>query len=328
MERLVQAKPVLLQIILESDLKTLLSLRLTGKATYDLITAYETSISKCVARRTFSNEILLIRPDGHPEPSVNWLLEVQYRATVVPELSALAVENERRVLRGFAMMALNIPSWDPRGDELRARVDNGWYILWHLSDIAVVAQAADRAAEPRRYLGLGPRQNVLARKQEAEVLARRLAFLAQLSPSQVEDYHIMHYYMAGAFDNSDLCDLGKPGDFDWPGALFNRGSSWLNWYVLRTGPRLFIQAWHRGAALEAVVRAVKDEWSIRSNRRVSIEQYSARQILRTFRDQERANGQNGLDWVENFVCQYWEKVQVAGDYGLVESTTGVYLTIK
>ncbi|KAI9724368.1 MAG: hypothetical protein M1812_000436 [Candelaria pacifica] len=318
MEQLVQAKPILLQIILESDLKTLLSLRLTSKAIYDLISAYEASISKCVAKRTFSNPILLLRPDGYPEPSVNWLLQLQHQVLVVPRLSMLAVDHQRSFWR-FLSEPMSIPAFDPRGDELRMRVDNGLYILWHISNIAVSTQAVDRAIEPRRYLGLGPRQNRLVRKQEAKVLSKRRAFFAQLDPCQAEDYEIMHVFMAAAFDNSTLCDLTPE---DW--GQFNRGLSWLNWYVFRIGPRLFVEAWGSESGRKTVAQRIKDEWNGRSSKRAEIERRSAWQFHCKVRYE--MNGR-GLNWACDFCMDYWEKKRLAGEPGHPGQTMGVRLSI-
>ncbi|KAI9765956.1 MAG: hypothetical protein M1835_007277 [Candelina submexicana] len=323
MERLVQAKPILLQVILESDLKTLLSLRLTSKAIYDLITAYETSISKCVAGRTFSNPILLLRPNNHPEPSIKWLLQLQHRTLVAPRLSTLAVDHQRYYWR-FSGQAMSIPAFDPRGDELRMRVDSGLYILWHLSDIAVVTQALDRTIEPSRYLGLGPRQNRLVRKQEAEVHSKRLALLAQLDPSQAQDFEIMHSFMGAAFDNSNLCDLNP---LDW--GLFNGGLSWLYWYTLRIGPRLFVQAWESESSREMVVQNIKDEWKIRSKKRADIERSYAHRFHLRIQRKVYANGLSGVTWAGDFITDYWEKRRLAGDIDVhqLSDTAGVRLSI-
>ncbi len=311
MEQLIQAKPILLQVIFESDLKTLLSLRLTSKAIYDLITAYEASISKCVAERCFPNPTLLLRPPGCWEPSIKWLLELQHRATVVPRLSALVVDYNQPGFVGYN----SIPAWDPKGDDLRARVNNGWYILWYLSDIAEFTQAAERMVEPRRYFGLGPRQITLVHKEEAEILARRLEFLDKLELGQMEDYDILHSFLTAAFQYSNLCDLTESGWGYRNGTLppsFYRGDSWLYWYVLRVGPRLFSQAWGSDFENDTAIGNIRDEWRARSRKRIGIERSFAQPIRRKF--QVGVWDSLCYRWVSEFIDGYWHNRSAAGGY--------------
>ncbi|KAI9699785.1 MAG: hypothetical protein M1836_002820 [Candelina mexicana] len=271
MNRLPQTPTILLHIIQQTDLPTLLSLRLTNHSIYDLIASYEVSISTAVANCTFPNRVLKLRPRNTPSPSIKWLVQLQHRATIGPPVAALLVDLRPRG-RG-SRIGYGIPAYDPCGDELRARVENGWYVFWHLSDIALGVEKEAATKEPKRFLGLRPREVTVVRKQEEEVKKRRIEFLGILGESDVVDYDIMFNFLAGPFLDSELSDLNGGGASYHDGHLFpafGRRDSWLNWWVLRVGPVPLVRAW-KGLGKSDVVREVEKEWASRSKTRIRIE---------------------------------------------------------
>ncbi|KAI9719093.1 MAG: hypothetical protein M1812_003723 [Candelaria pacifica] len=294
MDRLFESKTTLLQVIQQCDLDTIFNLRLTSRSTYKLISTYEVSISAAVANRTFPNAVLKLRPQNNPPPSIKWLVQLYHRATIGSAVAALLVDL-RPLGRGGRVM-FGIPAYDPYGDALRERVENGWYVFWHLSDIALDVGREEVAKEPRRFLGFRPREIKVVRKQEEEIKKRRIEFLKTLEEANVVDYDIMFNFLAGSFLGSELCDLNGGGASYRDGHLFpafGRRDSWLNWWVLRVGPPPLVRAW-KGLGKDYVIRQIREEWASRSKTRVQIE----RDAGESFHDEVKiVVGSQGRDYI-------------------------------
>ena len=92
MDYLTSNTAIYLLIIQQSDIPTLLNLRLVNRATHDLIAAYEASLSTFIAGRNFENRLLLLRPKNHPPPSIRWLLSLQQRQDLSIHLAAISTD--------------------------------------------------------------------------------------------------------------------------------------------------------------------------------------------------------------------------------------------
>jgi len=117
-----------LQIIQYSSVATLKTLRLTSRSIYDLISAYEFSISRCIPRRELIEyAIQRFRPYHDCKMSLKSLFCIESRQRRARWLSDLVLQKyEERFERDVGMA----------NDQARAHVGNGWAILWQMTDIA------------------------------------------------------------------------------------------------------------------------------------------------------------------------------------------------
>ena len=134
---------------------------------------------------------------------------------------------------------------------------NGWRVLQHLSSISEEVYNLDardvlksttnfawRLVHPARY------KFEVFRQREDMILGRRLRFINAIPDAMARDYKLMFMLLSSAFRTS-ISNYGedhKPWIFDWSMGidgqrLLRRGNSWLTWFVLHEGPRLFWQQW-------------------------------------------------------------------------------------
>ncbi|KAJ8108213.1 hypothetical protein OPT61_g8334 [Boeremia exigua] len=149
-----------------------------------------------------------------------------------------------------------IPAEDAYGDELRARIANGWRVLDRLQDISRRVHGSDASDGCKSVSNRGIRRICPSRKLEVSrqterlVLERRLAFIESLPVQCAQDYKLMFMLLSSAFRTS-ISNVGehhKPWVFDWGSGidgqrLFRKGSSWLAWFVLAEGSDLFWKQW-------------------------------------------------------------------------------------
>ncbi|KAI9871160.1 MAG: hypothetical protein M1830_003252 [Pleopsidium flavum] len=308
MDGLARTPTILLEITQLSDISTLLNLRLAKRAIWWLISTYEASISIAIAEHSFPIHLRRLQPPHHRGPTVKWLLELRRREIIARRLSAVSVEN------GFGWVYCGVCGQDDFGDPLRKRVENGWYILWHLSDIAETVESSERDVEPRQFLGLRPRQITLVRKFEAIILSQRLEFLQQLTPHDVEDYNLMHFFMGGSFQRSWLCDLGY--DIGMGHRAVGRKDSWLNWFLLRLGPRFFDGLWTETPGRAEVVDYIEKEWKARSKKRIRIERDAGIAVNWEMRRGKKHYMHSHLDWLRDFYKEHNKQLLRRDEMGL------------
>ncbi|KAJ4368491.1 hypothetical protein N0V86_009396 [Didymella sp. IMI 355093] len=146
-----------------------------------------------------------------------------------------------------------IPAEDAYGDELRARIANGWRVLYRLTSISTFAS---QVGDPKPANDLvfrllyPPRKLETSRQKDNFILEQRLRYIDSMPIQDAKDYKLMFMLLSSAFRTS-MSNVGeehKPWAFDWGSGidgqrLFRKGSSWLAWFVLAEGPRLFYSQW-------------------------------------------------------------------------------------
>ncbi|KAF3039700.1 hypothetical protein E8E12_003254 [Didymella heteroderae] len=147
-----------------------------------------------------------------------------------------------------------IPAEDAYGDELRARIANGWRVLYRLTSISTFASHMDdpKPTNDLMIRVLCPSRRLdVSRQKEDFILQERLKYINDSKPIQdAKDYKLMFMLLSSAFRTS-MSNIGeehKPWAFDWGSGidgqrLFRKGSSWLAWFVLTEGPHLFYSQW-------------------------------------------------------------------------------------
>ena len=241
---------ILILVFAQCQIDELLTLRLTGRRAECLIREYIASIAPSVACSTFpdSERLLLNRPARY---SISWLKEL------IPQQLASILVDRHRIAHNWAQQRYGIPAEDDYGDELRARVANGWRVLRRLSKIsqdvyAQPAPVAPRSAASLAHRIIHPSRTRMEERQqkEDEILAKRLAYIADMPAQLAKDYKLMFMLLSSVFRTaiSNVGEDYKPWVFDWGSGidgqrLFRKGNSWLAWFVLAEGPALFWAQW-------------------------------------------------------------------------------------
>lgn len=243
---------ILILILSHCRIDALLAFRLTNSETRHLIDRYVATIAPCVARSTFPESERLLLPPAGPA-SLRWLTGLVPR-----HLAAILVDRHQTA---FELMRARygILAEDPAGDELRARVTNGWYVHYALSKIS---REVFDAAEPTSSKSKSPIDVVnkiihgsrlkieTLQAKEDVILHERLKYLVQLPSQLAKDYCLMITMLSAIF-NTSTTNIGPEYPswvFDWGGGIdgqreFRKGDSWLLHFVLHQGPDMFWQQW-------------------------------------------------------------------------------------
>ena len=293
---------VMLQVILESDVSTLKSLRLVNRSTYNLIAAYEHSICTNITERRFSPSIVSrFYPRLSLGSSLKLLFLLEHRVQTAGWLSGVAVEKYHEDYdcygyncQGHDCCCGNIGVTEQRGDRVRYHVDIGWSVLWHLRDIAEERENTHGLGRPEPCGQRAPRTRGYksVRALESEILSEQLEFVNGLSYDERADYSLMRFFVGCAFANRVFEDH-RPEHFDvdieseaptigyhelGPGDRFRKSNSWLNWLVLREGPCFFERAWRSRSGNQECLKYITTQWSTRSPEQLLIECAAARRV--------------------------------------------------
>jgi hypothetical protein len=249
---------ILIAILSQCHIHDIFALRVTSSTFLNVFSTYSAHIIPSVARCTFPRSKLLLQPPTTPAGyTFTWLKD-----RIPLQLAAVLVDRHRFVHgnTGWAMFPTGIPAEDFLGSRLRMKVANGWRILGRLSNIA--NEVCDLDA--KEILSMSNKKSawILSRtsRYEAEttrlreelVLQRRLQFVDSISVQDAQDYLMMFTLLSGAWrvrkpDKSGLkpnpvwpFDFGR--GIDAPRTI-RLGESWVTWFILREGPRLFWEQW-------------------------------------------------------------------------------------
>ncbi|KAF2852544.1 hypothetical protein T440DRAFT_466681 [Plenodomus tracheiphilus IPT5] len=253
--RCVVPEDILLQIISRCCINGLLTFRLTNKRTRALIDNYIATLAPAVARSTFPQSELLLAPlDSRRQYTLRWLVGL------IPRQLAAIVVDQHRVGFDLSYARYGIDAEDPAGDELRRRVTTGWYILqevYALSEDAPSKASLPKDSRDRLYkakiLEMFHKSQVdveYLKEREDIILERRLLYLETLSVQDVKDFKLMMTMLSYVF-NLSRKNIGpeyEPWVFDWDGGIdrqrdFRKGKSWLTWFVLSQGYKMFWDQW-------------------------------------------------------------------------------------
>lgn len=272
----------LLLIVQELTIDDFFSLRQTNRALCTLISSFEQATTLAVAKRTFPNARLLLRPPQDGRYTIQWL-----KGLIPKQLAAIVVDRyrfglegamgQRRGRPGTKWPPYGIPAEDLLGDHFRARIGRGWCVFKTFSNIsqAVYAMHATEIPRlpirlwlPRLKLGHSNPELMLIRRLERLILERRLRYLRSLARADVTNYYLLRGLLRSAFltkHDMDPISLfgpyrtfdGKPEPpeddyFDWGGdrrrsVLELSSQSWVDWFILHKGPTLFWKQWRRNS---------------------------------------------------------------------------------
>jgi hypothetical protein len=237
---------ILILIYSACTVEALVALRLTDRRSKDLISEYINTIAPLAAHTSFPgcSNLLLHRPLRY---TVQWL-----RDLIPCQLAAILVDRHR-IAHDSMQQRYGIPAEDTHGDELRARIANGWRVLYRLTSISTFVPHADDPKPTNDLVTrlLCPLRRLdMHRQRDNFVLEQRLKYIDSMPIQDAKDYKLMFMLLSSAFRTS-MSNVGeehKPWAFDWGSGidgqrLFRKGSSWLAWFVLTEGPGLFYSQW-------------------------------------------------------------------------------------
>ncbi|KZM25804.1 uncharacterized protein EKO05_0002567 [Ascochyta rabiei] len=295
---------ILILILSACHVDDLLTLRQTSRRARSLISEYTNTIAPSVARTTFpqNHNLLAHRPLRY---TVQWLEDL------IPRQLAAILVDRHRIAHDFTQQRYGIPAEDTYGDELRARIANGWRVLRRLADIAKTVHSSSApdtwwpASEFSLRLMCPSRKLEQSRQKEDAILKRRLAYIESIPLQDAKDYKLMFMLLSSSFRTS-ISNIGedhKPWVFDWGSGidgqrLFRKGNSWLSWFVLAEGPDLFWKQWwtlpHNSPSARHYIRdRAVDVWARTPRRLADHQRDHARKI------QEAVN--NSADVCTDFV---------------------------
>ncbi|KAH7347101.1 hypothetical protein BKA66DRAFT_477825 [Pyrenochaeta sp. MPI-SDFR-AT-0127] len=243
---------ILISIFSQCRIDEILAWRLTHARARSLIDEYMATIAPAVALATFPHSDRLIRPlEGSTKYNFRWL-----KGLIPRQLAALLVDRHR-IADEWMQSRYGIPAEDPFGDELRARVTNGWCVLRSLSNISREvhgtpaksllgsrADIANKLLRPSRF-----KLEALVAKEDI-ILSKRLDHIRSLPVQHAKDYKLMMALLSATFSTS-ISNVGaefEPWIFDWGDGIdgqraFRKGQTWLASFVLAQGPDLFWMQW-------------------------------------------------------------------------------------
>lgn len=292
---------ILILICSQCSIDRLLALRLTDRRLESLISEYISTIAPSVARTTFprSHNLLLHRPLRY---TVRWLKDL------VPQQLAAILVDRHRIAHDFTQQRYGIPAEDAYGDELRARVANGWRVLSRLTNISRKIHSLDAPDTSRPASEFALRRLCPSRKfehdrrKEDQILERRLAYIDSMPSQDTKDYKLMFMLLSSSFRTS-ISNAGedhKPWVFDWGNGidgqrLFRKGTSWLAWFVLAEGPNLFWNQWwtlpnNSSNARNYIRDRAVDAWAATSQKLVDHQRGHAREIQEAINNKADVSG--------------------------------------
>ncbi|KAK7190522.1 hypothetical protein DPSP01_005255 [Paraphaeosphaeria sporulosa] len=254
---------VLILILSQCRIDEVFALRGTCATFRNVFSRYSAHIIPSVAQCTFPGSKLLLEPPIAPSGyNLTWLKE-----RIPQQLAAILVDRHRFIFEEQPMgPRIGIAAEDALGTVFRGRVASGWRILGRLSNISskiyrldakdVLSMSDKKAtwltAHTSRY------ESETVRLREELVLQRRLQLIETISVHEAEDYIMMFMLLSGAWrvgkssrQQSTVKSVSKknptwPFDFghgiDAP-RMIRKGESWVTWFILHQGPRLFWEQW-------------------------------------------------------------------------------------
>ncbi|KAF9732699.1 hypothetical protein PMIN01_09557 [Paraphaeosphaeria minitans] len=254
---------VLIAVLFQCRIDEIFALRGTCSIFRNVFSTYSVHIIPSVARCTFPGSKLLLEPPTAPsEYNLTWLKE-----RIPLQLATILVDKHRLIFEEQPMgPRVGIAAEDALGTVFRSRVANGWRVLGRLSIISsdiykldaqdILSMSNKKATwlmvHTSRY------EAEVVRLREELVLQRRLQSIETISMHEAEDYIMMFMLLSGAWrvgkrprQLSTVASVSKkdptwPFDFghgiDAP-RMIRKGESWVTWFILRQGPRLFWEQW-------------------------------------------------------------------------------------
>lgn len=189
MHSIFQTTPVLLQIIDYLDVPTLLSLRLVNTSINGVISNYESSIAKSIAKTLCTKGEYERLSERHPStlPDLKYFIQLD----LSHRLAIIAIASHQQPRLGDSVFE-GIPPDDDLGDEIRHKVQHGFMIIYALSQM--YKQVSKLHSEPRhrkftlKSLAGGPTSTQKA--SESELLRQWLEYVPQLSKADAVDLFV------------------------------------------------------------------------------------------------------------------------------------------
>lgn len=234
---------ILLVILAQCRIDELLALRLTAHALENLIKRHISTIAPSVARSTFpESRLLLTPPQNCSQYTLQWLLGLIPR-----HLAAILVDRTYYASHPSYsdQDVAGIPAEDPFGDELRARVTNGWRVLHRLSMISqsiptdYVVQPSDCLPLKSHHIGLAE-ENTRPSRREHLILKHQLSYVNQLPLQLIRDFFLLRDMLDGSWNFIDRVSEGDQG-YDISMKFSNK--LWLWWFTTQVGLSIWWKQW-------------------------------------------------------------------------------------
>jgi hypothetical protein len=172
-----------------------------------------------VARQTFPNAVRLLERPLEGNYTFSWL------KGLIPKQLAAVLVDRHRFAHDWGDNRYGIPAEDPFGDDLRARVANGWHVLQKLSAISqdVYKIKPGNLGLSTKELGFAlfsPTRFRFSVVEARERLAmeRRQKYIESSSESSAKDYKLMFLLLSSVFRMSLVTNYIEeyiPWIFDW-----------------------------------------------------------------------------------------------------------------
>lgn len=237
---------ILILIVSRCCIDELLALNIVHPRLHSIIADYSLTIAPAVARATFpqSERLLRLPEDGSPR-NLAWLQDL------IPQQLAAILVDKHRVADKWAHPRYGIPAEDPFGDGLRARVANGWRVLWRLWRVSQEVNSTYMKISLKDKLLRPSRSKVESLlSKENTTLEQRIECVKSLPEQHVKDYKLLFTLLSAGFSTSiaNVGDTFEPWIFDSGDGIdaqrtVRRGHSWMTWFILSEGPRLFWKQW-------------------------------------------------------------------------------------
>ncbi|KAL8719643.1 MAG: hypothetical protein Q9225_003365 [Loekoesia sp. 1 TL-2023] len=276
MDRFFGTPPVLLYVIDFLDVPSLLNFRSVNKSVNGLISCYQSSIAKHVARNLCPKENVEELSDYHPATLKD--LTHFVRLSLARDLAIKAVASDQVPRIDWPAMK-GVPPDDELGVEVRQRVQNGLIIISMLSSIhkRVVVQSSKTNTKGQTRIKAMCSQEAT----EKELLRRYQEYLDPLTAADIVDLNIALWCIQGktSFDHQ-----AKGGSRDlWVEVMADReieAIHWLTYHLARNGLDLIDSLWSENQTIAGKAKAkIQADIKTKSRKVINMESSTFRRLL-------------------------------------------------
>lgn len=280
--------PLILAIILESDVSTLKRLRLVSRGFYALIETYGKSINAKLSHSLYSNDLIeCFTLAWHEECAVEALFDIDRRIRIARWMAALALKHTRHLVGP-------LQDWmqDPLCDaflvfnelDMWNHITMGLGIMWRLAELgreqrhdSTVHNGLQASTAPVELLEQDLRSmawldNTISQAQITHI--RNLAEMRRICLCFALEFCVRELFAQRyLFDEYD-----EYGKLNIPKPQVTAKYTWAKWFVLRSGPDFIARAWKSADDKAVCGRLLVDELQRRSLDQIEIEISTAEQL--------------------------------------------------
>ncbi|KAI4141554.1 MAG: hypothetical protein L6R39_005282 [Caloplaca ligustica] len=278
-----QTATVLLHVIDHLDVPSLLNLRLVNKPINSLISCYESSIAKSLARNLCPDSEKPKLADYQPSSLRDLIFVV--RLNLARKLATEAVSSQQVPRIGESTLE-GVPADDDLGDEIRQKVQHGLMVISELSHIhKEVTRTLPKTNRWRVGISHFSGPTSVRRANERELLRRWQEYMNGLPTDDIVDFSVALWCVNGklTFDNRATATSAAL----WNNVMADReieAIQWTTYHLARKGLGFIENLWSQDQSIAQHAKAkIQTDIKQRSSKWFNLEYSTFRELLRSCR---------------------------------------------